>query len=395
MPNYPTSGQQEVRRIIKSYLVTYQNLLQQREGLNDTSEVKKVQSKIDDILNQVKTDLCVNKLVIQDPITGESFYNSLVSDNYKWFLITAPEQNNLTDRDRSPQLTPDIIYEDDLLEVRLDKYIYDSRPHNQTHIYEGGDRWDSTYKCLFALALKDLINNDSKLVQKMNNWNRSTMRGGSSELQLNSEIAIQSFQLTEAIVLYNHDWNGAYYVNNGILTLSGGCHRQLAHVLWGDPFICPHSLKLYKHDTIDLKLNDSLLRIERLLRQSNWGFKFKNLYSSTSEVEDIKRFFNNTNQSELEVLTKFLSHSDRRYIERYTSSNNGTDVLDIEGLKGIIEDLRKTTKRTIVEKFFNRLGKDIQPRSFIEGLLYEFAKDFRWGVSQPLSFQEWYDKNYQ
>jgi hypothetical protein len=370
MMNYPTEGQEEIRRIIRKHLVTHQKLWQDmsliRETQGDGSDLTLARSKLYEFYKNIQFELSNNKKIADDPITGQPIENKSFSNNYISYLTRYSLRENRT------------IGASETVRVELDRYIYPNprRAGDGTRISHGGVKYHTTYQCLFALALKEIIHNNPQLEKEVREWYENDRFGESKEFQLTLDIKLQSLQLLKNIGLYDGGWETAYYEKEGICTALDGSHRLLAHVLWGDPLISPSRITWCVESKVDPDLNQALIKIEEFLQEFNFSFSFVD-YSDISDdkITKIKNFFGNVTNSEIDVLRKFVGDSERNYPSRYCRGIN-RDAFDIYALQRIIDKLRR-----------------VESRSFIEKIIYRIKKYLGWVKHDYYSFEQWYDLN--
>jgi hypothetical protein len=199
-----TDGQARVQQIIHSQLVKYEDYYPFEDGI----VVKKIWG---DIWPETLERLGRHPDIITDRITSTDLNRSSVSEHYVRWL----EQISRCETVGA------------LSAVKIDMFIYD--PPFFGKGYTGGSKPDTVIKALFSLAAKE--------------------RG-----------------LTEFLPIPMEDMEVKYFSGPGILTNgSGGRHRLLAHVLWGDPNINAEVLYVYHDDSLhDPELNKSLLLLESI-----------------------------------------------------------------------------------------------------------------------------------
>jgi hypothetical protein len=281
-----------------------------------------------DKLNKVNYSFYINiqnefsndPVIISDTCVTQSLFNVRISKNYlEWLKKTGIEER---------------IYSGEY-SVELDKFFYDPSSNRKMLAYKGGDKFDSTYWSLFQLA--------------------------------------------EGIELPRHTWSSTFHVNEGILKVaSGGSHRLLAHVLWGEFVIKPDEIILYKESSTDQKLHDNLLEIEAFLGSCNLYFIIEDC--SKTEIKKIKKIVDNISVSEIKTVKSFLNSKYRKCIDSYFSSNS----LDIGEKKHItISDL---------EKVFSEL-KAIKSRSLFKKLVLWIAMRFDFYKDRISIFEQWFIEN--
>jgi hypothetical protein len=281
-----------------------------------------------DKLNKVNYSFYINiqnefsndPIITSDTCINQSLFNVRISKNYlKWL-----ENTGIEERIHFGEYS-----------VELNKFFYDPSSSHKMLAYKGGYRFNSTYWSLFQFA--------------------------------------------EGIELPRHTWSSTFYVNEGILKVaSGGSHRLLAHVLWGEHIIKPDEIILYKKSPTDPKLHSNLLGIEAFLGSCKLYFVLEDC--SKSEIDKVKRFIINVNTSEIKTVKSFLNSKYRKYIDSYFSLNS----LDRGEKKHItINDL---------EKVFGEL-KTIKSRSLLKKIVLWIAIKFNFYKDRISIFEQWLIEN--
>lgn len=281
-----------------------------------------------DKLNKVNYSFYINiqnefsndPVITSDTCVTQSLFNVRISKNYlKWLEKTGVEERIHFGK----------------YSVELDKFFYDPSSNRKMLAYKGGDKFTSTYWSLFQLA--------------------------------------------EGIELPRHTWSSTFHVNEGILKVaSGGSHRLLAHVLWGEPMIKPDEIILYKESLTDPKLHSNLLEIEEFLGGCKLYFILEDC--SATEISKVKQFISDINISDIKSVKSFLNSKYRKYINSYFSSNS----LDIGEKKHItINDL---------EKVFGEL-ESIKSRSLFKKIVLWIAMKFNFYKDHISTFEQWFIEN--
>lgn len=294
MTNDITQGQIRVREIIFENLHIYSSLRDREDIYSD-----EVRHLFQDLYSEIGRLFSVDPIITSDSVTTQSLIKPNISHHYLEWL-------------RNNGSVEEISCKDDRgYEVTLDRFCYNPPAlKNRLIAYEGGDKCDSTYSCLFGLA-----------------------RG-------------------EKIEPYN--WTPTYYKKEGILdTSGGGCHRSLSHVLWGKTYITPHTLTIVEEFEIDPDFNNILLEVEDRSRAHNYYFQIKD-YSDGNEKDTIKNIFSSENYSEMETVFRFLREPESKHYASYEMGHYG---LYVSSFQNILKDLKKVKSRTQLQIIKLKISK--------------------------------------
>jgi hypothetical protein len=249
-------GQERVREIINDY---YPKYIEECNRLGEDN-VFKISYQSYKILRPIFKE---DKLIRADSITGRSLEDCGLSNNYlRWLSCKA---GNDWDKFRCKGSVPS--------EICFDKH---HPVHNQGFAFEGGRKYDSTFSCLIAL------------------YERKFLSSG--------------------------NWDFVYYPQDGIIESgSGGHHRTLAHVLYGEPRMNPGWFYIVDSRP-DCQLHSAFLFIEKVVNKLNEVLQSKTRgynhrlffevvkFSNNEEIELIRYFQDFINKNDWEVLSKVFSH---------------------------------------------------------------------------------------
>lgn len=240
-------------------------------------------------------------LIKADPITGRCLENCGISSNYlRWLSCKAGDDWNKFRCEGSVSS-----------EIHLDKHHPDG---NKGFAYAGGVKYNSTFNCLIGLHEQKLLRSEQ--------------------------------------------WDFIYYPQDGIIKSgSGGHHRTIAHVLYGEPRMNPDHYYIVDVRS-DCQLHDSFLFVEKLVKeltkrlQSNKRnynrrlfFKVIN-FASDEEIDLIRSFREVIDENDWKNLIKIFSHDyaincfvDRESINIYQlmeSINSSREILGRRTLYGML-----------------------------------------------------------
>ncbi len=169
-----------------------------------------------------------------------------------------------------------------------------------------------------------------------------------------------------------------YFTRSGILTIgSGGNHRLLAYVLWGESNINSESTTIITEKTIDPEFNTALLTIDSMFTRPEEFNKFKHIlfrqfqlkYFSDEESEAIKAFVSDTTPEEQNIL--------KRYIHETSFRHNFYDnvyKIDIGWLSLRLQELREILGRSVASRWLLKMQRLFERKPM------------------PTFFERWYDK---
>jgi hypothetical protein len=144
------------------------------------------------------------------------------------------------------------------------------------------------------------------------------------------------FGLAKGVALPERGWDLVVYEDYGaVMVGSGGNHRSLAHMLWGEPRVTTRSIKLVRAGrAIDDELNRALLFYEDATRGCTIG------PSSIRDLSEIRRIFVESTHSEREILRAFMR--DTFVSAQYLGMRSqGGLSFEVEELRAALSGLRK------------------------------------------------------
>jgi hypothetical protein len=317
-----TAGQVRIREIINKYLKIYQKIKTTTISQDKDKALKR-------LFIHIRKKFEADPIITKDIITGQQLGYSKIAKSYLRWLDKYDTRTRITEN-----FPP----------VQLDHFVYDYgdlQEKRQLPAYTGGIKWASTISCLFGLA-------EGKKLE----------RGG-----------------LDAI----------YYNKAGILTISsGGNHRLLAHVLWGEPSIQPHHLIMIEEtNSPNPQLNRALLIIETIFVGTQ-PFRFTNY--SVEETNWIIRLAVGLATDELKILKSYAQYlyddGGGWQLERLTT---------IEGLQSCLNELRILSNRPKLQNWFLRTFRNQRRRSNLE---YWFEETFLTPTTKTEASFEEYEEDY-
>ena len=126
--------------------------------------------------------------------------------------------------------------------------------------------------------------------------------------------------------------------------VGGGSHRLLANVLWGSQSIKPNKIHIIKENTKDRQLHDAILKTERLMRDCDSFFIFRD-YLSSEEADNVKNFFNTVSETEIKTVNNYI-------VDKYIEERRMFTIYD---LNEMVNELRSITSMTLLKKMILKL----------------------------------------
>lgn len=292
-----TPGQKRVREIVDSFKCQHNGVW--RRGCEESNSFYR------SFLKRIRS--C--QIIQNDRVTGRGLNDTIYSLSYiNWVKANSREV------DMCSNFPP----------INLNNFKY-NRPFScQKSAYLGGDKYQTTYSCLFSII--------------------------------------------KNIPIISHGWD-LFYINEICYSsvISGGNHRSLAFMLTGEEDIAPERLVIYENPALDSSLNSSFLNIEKIT--SNFGKIWIPDYKDKKEIELVKVIDQALNIENTLVLSKFLERELMCGLSNTQLTPKGLFEI-ISKIDIVISDHNRISSSVIrkVSNFFSNKKKD-RDYLYIENIL--------------------------
>jgi hypothetical protein len=169
----------------------------------------------------------------------------------------------------------------------------------------------------------------------------------------------------------SYQMEAAYWERSGILSyISGGNHRLLAHVLWGQPLLRPQFMRIFQENerACDDELNPALIVVDRIYLPSG-GFTFEN-YSSAEELAAVKNIGKHflTSPDEFNIIKEYVHQEQESRLKE-------SRLRLVWGLQDCLDELKGLKRPRFFRLFQNSFSRN-PPTSADARASARIRKDF-------------------